>query len=604
MSKIRYVPALSIAIVLLAMFAPAYADHTDPSMPLAPNTENPAAEMVTRGEGTWQFIANFPPNPGTDLVFFKKGGDLYASSGTLGQGNEGHVGQRIIRLTKDGVVDPEWMYDHGSAHCTPVNPSVTGLQHDAAIGARFDPKVIIDTTDATGRCHDPNGAGLELIDITQLHKGNPPREIHLTRHLGFSHTVTVDAKRKWIVYNSTSQFSPPAASGDMPAGDRQWIDVLDIRSCLFRGKDAKLPLDEKRERCRPIVYRLPFAPSWSRQRNWYDGELRPGSEAACHDITATPGRIYCAALNATLIFDVSDIVNPETGNLRGTPLNCTVLDGTNTGAKVTDCADPAVTGYPTAENPGPQLKGWKFLGTFHHPGRDCLPPPGNNQTCNTNLFVESDQGVAVSHEADPTFNEDYMFVTDERGGGIVPPGASCFPTIDNPVGNGGAHAFDISDPTNINYAMTPAGEKAVYITNPITPESTFCDIHVMKPIAPNRFMTAYYTQGTRIVDFSRDENGKLSFNEVAAALVPDSNQWVAAPFKTTQNDDGTVTYFIMASDIQRGIDIYSWTGPAPGAAAPDGGSGMSVSSANAGLLALAFVLVPAAAVYGRRRRRS
>ncbi len=71
-------------------------------------------------------------------------------------------------------------------------------------------------------------------------------------------------------------------------------------------------------------------------------------------------------------------------------------------------------------------------------------------------FERSDHGVSVAHEADPTPDEQFMFVTDERGGGVVAPGSSCTPGIENPYGNGGAHAFGISDPTNIRYATTPA----------------------------------------------------------------------------------------------------------------------------------------------------
>jgi hypothetical protein len=32
-------------------------------------------------------------------------------------------------------------------------------------------------------------------------------------------------------------------------------------------------------------------------------------------------------------------------------------------------------------------------------------------------------------------------------------------------------------------------------------------------------------------------------------------------FRVQRNPDGTRTYFIMASDINRGIDVLSWTGP-------------------------------------------
>jgi hypothetical protein len=98
-----------------------------------------------------------------------------------------------------------------------------------------------------------------------------------------------------------------------------------------------------------------------------------------------------------------------------------------------------------------------------------------------------------------------MFVIDERGGGVVPPGSSCAPGIDNPYGNGGAHAFDVSDPANVRYAKTPTGEKAVYISDAVVPAETFCDIHVMELVpGEQRFIAAYYSQGIKIVDYFVD----------------------------------------------------------------------------------------------------
>jgi hypothetical protein len=579
------------AVVLLTVLSflvvglPAGADHTNPRTPLAPTEGSPPLEIITRGQGTWEFIRNFPANPGTDLRFFTKGKDIYASAGTLGQADAGHVGQRMIRLTVNSVVAPQWVADHGSAHCLTDNPGgTTGLQHDASVTGYKNPKLLIDTTDAIQRCHDGPGGGLELIDISLLAKPSfEPREVHLTRHAGFSHTVTVDATRPWIVYNSSSDFA-----------GRPWIDVLDVRTCLTSDKWS---LARKRQACRPAVFRIPFQNEWTQALDVHYDNLNPGS-AACHDITARPGRIYCAALNATLIFDVSNLTN-ERGNVRGTRLPCTITDGEATGAKVTDCSG-AGPGSPSAE-------GWNFLGTFNHPGRDCVFPHPEGQpmtNCNSNNFVRSDEGVSVSHEADPDETGNYMFVTDERGGGVVPPGSSCEPGIDNPYGNGGAHVFDVSDPSNIEYVLQPDGSRAIYISDAVVPAPSFCDIHVMEPLpGEQRFVTAYYSQGTKIVDYHIDQNGRWTFEEVASftPIGVNANTWTADVFKTKRQGE-TVTYFFMASDIQRGIDIFSWTGPAgPGIgsinAAPSG-----LSAADLGLGGLGLVLLPAAALIGRRRR--
>lgn len=580
---------LAMSCGLLSVAAPAGADHTDPNTPLSPTTGAPPGQMTTFGAGTWEYIQNIAPNPGSDLEFWTERGTVYSATGTLGQGNEGHVGQRILQLVKKGQVDIAWRADHGSAHCTPRNTGILSLQHDSQIAQYKQKTLLIDTTDTTGRCHDTSGGGLEIIDVSLLNRpGTEPREIHLTRHAGTSHTHTVDATRPWIVYNSSSEFS-----------GRPWIDVLDIRSCLF--VDPRTPLQEKRDLCRPEVYRIPFQPEWSQLRNWYDGQLRPGTEAACHDITATRGRIYCAGLNATLIFDVRGLTDAN-GNINGTPLPCTLADGTSTTAKVTDCS--AMGPEQTA-----QATGWQFLGTFNHPGRDCSPPPVQNYSCNNNLFVEADDGVSVSHEADPSRDAKYMFVTDERGGGVVPPGASCSTGVDNPYGNGGIHVFDITDPSNIEYALTPSGDKAVFRSEILHPNATFCDVHVIEHIpGENRFIVAYYSSGTKIVDYFIDSNGQITFQETASLMLPNNNVWAVEDFKIVNNGDGTRTYYFLADDIERGIDIFKWTGPtnfpsqAQAVAEQLAAQETGIAAGDAGLLALGLVLLPAAAGIRRRRR--
>ncbi len=591
------VSLLTVAIALSFLFvlgAPASADHSDPSQPQSPTAGTTSAPTASKGGG-WKHIANFPANPGTDLEFFTKGGAVFSSSGTLGQGAEGHVGQRILQLTDAaGNVKPTWRADHGSAACDTDNTGVTSLQHDVQVTPKGDAELLIDTVDTRGRCHDTNGGGLEFVDISGMGTdGFKPREVHVTRHNGTSHTVTVDDTRPNIVYNSSSEF------GGMP-----WIDVMDIRSCLGNGS---LPLEAKRDGCRPQVFRIPFQPEWSSQK-LPDGTLR--QPASCHDITARGTRIYCAALNATLIFDVSGMTNSD-GSIKGTPLPCTVVNGTRTTAKVTDCALGGTTANgPTATAAwqaagSPQAEGWTFLGSINHPGRyDQTGGTGGN----TNTVVPSTEGVAVSHEADPTPDGKFMFITDERGGGVVPGGASCAEGVDNPYGNGGMHVFDISNPANPTYALDTAGNKAVFISDEIVTAPTFCTIHVIEQIpGENRLVIGWYSQGIKIVDYAIDSQGRWSFNEVANFTLPGAQTWAAEQFKMTDNPDGTRTYSFLASDIARGIDVVSWTGkpnpsPCKGKGCPKPPKGSKPQHGNAGLVAIGFAVLPAAAAWGRRRR--
>ena len=605
----RVFVAVAAAVLSGAFALPAAADHTNPNQPLAPIAPPlPGTGILAQGEGEWDFITNIPPNLGTDLKFFMKNGDLYAASGTLGQGPAGFVGQRFIKLIDDqtGDVAPTWVADHGSAACE-INTAVTGLQHDQAVTPAVDPLLLADTTDATGRCHDTPGGGLELVDISGLGRQNfTVREVGLIRHHGFSHTVTADPNRPGIFYNSTSDARTP----------NLWIDIVDARSCMFA--DPSLPLKIKRNRCKPAVYRL----SWENHPEWTerdpDGEENPrpnepGSQAACHDITVAGNLLYCASLQATLYFDIAGMFD-ENGNINGERLRCGRIPGTRTGALVTNCAR---FGPSTPQNPVPHVTGWQFLGNYNHPGR----VPGPSVTANLNMEVPSSEGVSVSHESDPTPDGDFLMVTDERGGGIVPPGASCTPGIDNPYGNGGLHIFDLNQrvPDLNNTAQTPQppyfpyareadGSKAIWRGDVTVPAATFCTIHVIDHVPDEaRIFMGYYSQGIKVLDYFIDRNNRWSFRETASLTLEGDNDWVAEPFKIVDNRDGTRTYWIMASDIQRGIDIVTWTGPKnplPKAGLVPGTATRKLAVGDLTLLVLGVVGLPLAARFGRRRRRA
>ncbi|HEX2031610.1 MAG TPA: hypothetical protein VHL78_09440, partial [Actinomycetota bacterium] len=562
-----------LAAFLVVPMVPARADHTNPNTPqwltngVAPGTG------IARGAGTWTFLENFAANPGSDLKFFEKNGDLYSSSGTLGQGvttaassaPQPFIGQRILRLIDREVVngqvtetvDPTWVADHGSAKCD-INTAVTGLQHDVAVTPRVDPVLMADTTDATGRCHDTPGGGLELIDISGL--GTPGfevRELRLIHLRGLSHTVTADPNRPGIFYNSASDSNTV----------NTWIDVINARSCMRftdANGDGTITLAEKREQCNPQVYRL----SWEHRPDWSqrdpDGEELPRpndptSAANCHDITVVRSTLYCAGLNATLIFDIRGMFVPGEG-LNGRPLECTERPGTRTAAMVTDCS---AIGPNTPTTPVRHLRGWRFRGNYNHPGR-----PANQ--ANNNLEVPSEEGVSVSHESDPSPDNKSLFVTDERGGGVVPPGASCSPGIDNPYGNGGIHVYDLTKrvrdlnggPPYFPYAKEVGDDKAVWRGSPTVPAATFCTVHVIHHIPDERrIFMGYYSQGVKVLDYSVDDQGRFTFTETASFTLAGVNSWVTEPFKIVDNPDGTRTYFLMSSDIQRGIDFLTWTGP-------------------------------------------
>ena len=623
--------SLSVAFVftlaaglMTVLGPPASADHTTPPGPLSPTTETTQAGLPF-GTGTWAHITNFPPNPGSDFALFTRQvgttRELYASSGTLGGADEGHVGQRITRLTSNNqtVVDPTWIADHGSANCPdPLSTGNTSLQHDAAVAGAprrtsrlqsiprpTEMELLIDNSDFIGRCHDPDGGGLELIDITNV---SQPKEIHLVRLRGDSHTVTVDDRRPWIVYNSTSEFGGIAE--DMP-----WIDVMDVRTCVNLGTRT---LAQKRAACRPKVFRIPQQPSWTYQRNYYDGagaiDPTQGS-AACHDITSVGNRLYCAGINATFILDVTNLTDAS-GNIRGTQLSCPIIAaGTDTAAAVTNCSGHGASA-PTVDP-----NAFTFLGTRNHAGLDCNPPPiPRNPFCNSNLLVPVEEDIAISHEADPSHDGRVMFVTDERGGGVVPPGASCTPGGPTDFSNGGMHALDIRgaapgrDPAdNFPYMLDPAGNKAVFIGAVRVPAASFCTVHMIEHAhEEQRLFVAYYSQGVKVVDYFFHDQGtatldddRISFRETASFVLPNANTWVAHQFKTVANGDGTNTYYLLTGDIERGIDVISYrAAPNPIGAPPPAEATATIQAGNAGAGLLVLVAALPAAAALRRRRRS
>ena len=576
MPSIRTSITAVLASLLVLSFAPAaQADHTDPRTRQAATQDPGTTQLVENGEGTWEFIRNFPGNPGTDFEVFEQNGRVYASAGTLGQGDEQHVGQRLIRLVRrDGRVKPRWVADHGSANCETANPAgTTGLQHDVQVTPKRNPKLLIDTTDSTGRCHDPAGGGLEIVDISNLaDKKFKPREIALTRMAGTSHTVTRDAKRPWILYNNASQ------STGAP-----WIDVLDIRTCLGKGS-----IEKKRAACRPEVFRIPLLPEWA-QRIDANGERIEGTESSCHDITSKGYKLYCANLNSTIVLDVKGLTDAN-GNIKGDPLKCKVIDGTDTAAKVTDCSDNESVGNG-------QALGWKYYGHINHAGR--------NGSHNTNTEYTSKEQVAVSHEAEPTPDNKFMFVTDERGGGIVTGGASCSNENTDVYANGGVHVYDISEPGEFKYAETPEGEKAVFIGDVVAPSPTFCTAHVMEQIkGEQRFSIAWYTQGTKLVDWFTDANDKWTFRETSSVIPqnPTANTWASEVFKKKVNEDGTVSYWFVATDVTRGIDVLKWTGPAnPLGTPPPAASQQQRGEDRSGVLGAGALLLLPGALWARRR---
>ena len=592
-------------------------------MPLSStfNSGGPGAE--------WELVTSVPTgNPQTDADFFTRDGETYMSAGTLGTGPNGG-GQTIVQLTQNGEVDPQPLNPFPSASCLSNPADITGLQHDVEAtpkggvplntANRFadtsDAELIVDATDAPGRCHDqgelglanaPQG-GLEIVDVT-----NPatPTVIGMTSHIGEAHTVNIDPKRPHIAYAVTSDSvgveDDGTRSNESGSGlNLDGFEVVDLSSCM--GFPEGTSIAAKRAACKPQVWRYRYPTAQMAL-----GHTLKDTIYACHELEVYPDdRLTCGSGAALIGFDMSgafnDMGTPDDftdDKPRGTPLPCNERPSSSAppffvpDLTVIDCVDGAGgadLGVPGWLSMGaPSLEGVEYLGSIHHQGR-----AGTGELAPTG----ADEDIDFNHEAELSQSGNLLIATDERGGGIAPPGASCAAQpggqSTNPQGNGGVHFFrsgalhtggpGTAESEQGAYAQTPAGERAIFRAPIRTqPRATVCTAHVFQQIpGENRIFMAWYSQGTRVIDYLERPDGTVEIQETGWFLPENTNEWVSAIFKSEPNDDGTVTYYGAAGDFNLGeagrntIDVYRVTlppAPAPGAGpgvgnGPTGGDG-------------------------------
>jgi hypothetical protein len=605
------VVAIAAALCLPAV-AFAHLDHAPPNFS---QQTPPSLTFMSGGEGAkWEFLGTFPTgNPHTDIDFFQRGGATYASLGTLGIGpNAG--GQTIFQLTDaKGAFDPHYVTGVPTASCVSNPANATGLQHDVEstpkantvlntdnqFANKAETQLIIDATDASGRCHDQGGSlglsgaprgGLEIIDVTDPTK---PVTIGLTSHIGESHTVNIDPKRPHIAYSVTSDSigvdaERKRANDTTSATTLDGFEVVDLSSCMNFPSSATV--QQKRDACRPQVFRYRYE-----SVDIVLGHTnRTNGIYGCHELEIYPDdRLACASGSASILFDMKDAfddngtpTNFTDDKPRGTPLPCRVRDSSSapqfaTGAKVTDCvtgtrngADQNL-GVPEWTKIGaPSLTGVRWIGSAYHQGRETA-------TGAADPAFPSSEDVDFSHESELTHSGRFLISSDERGGGIAPPGASCSPGADNPTGNGGLHAYRVdklqrkhpanSDEAFAAYARNKDGGKAIYRSPVRTkPQAALCTAHVFQQIpGQNRIFMGWYAQGTKIVDYTENTDGTIDFKEVGYFIPENANEWVSAIWKVDRNADGSFTYWGATGDFYVGdggrgtMDLYKVTLPPP-----------------------------------------
>ena len=597
--------ALVVAAASLGLASAASAHELDHPAPGYTAAAPVGTGLNSGPAGAWKLLTTFPTgNPHTDLDFFTQGGEIYASVGTLAAGaNAG--GQTIVQLTNRGVVDPRYVSSHPSASCLSDPSAALGLQHDveatpkgetilnaANAGAvRTDAQLLLDATDHRGRCHDQGVAGvaqaprggIEIVDITNV---LDPVEIGLTSHIGEAHTVNVDPKRPHIAYAVTSDAVGvgPAPEyrrlnevpGSSDRHDLDGFEVIDLSSCM--NFPVLTSIEIRRALCRPQVYRYRFPSTLASL-----GHTTKSSIYGCHELEVyADDTLTCGSGAAGLVFDLSRAFD-RNGKPKGTPLPCSVRPSSTvgvyaTGAMVTDCvvgANGQSLDVPTWLASGaPSLEGVRFVGSVYHQGRGGPFPATEDNDFN--------------HELELSGSGRYLIATDERGGGVTPPGATCATGVDNELGNGGVHfyrrdALLTSTPTAeqawAQYARTPDGGKAIYRATVRTgAEPSVCTAHVFQQIpGQNRIFMGWYSQGTQVLDFVERADGTVELKEAGWFIPENANTWVSHVFKMRENPDGTFTYWGATGDFlidgtgRSAIDVWEVTLPAPPKPASSGG---------------------------------
>lgn len=636
----RRAAVLLLALGLVLPFAgTAVADHAAPDFNPLPGLTTGLNQGGIDGV-EFEMVESFiTGNPHTDIDFFSQAGVTYVSAGTLGIGpNSG--GQNIFKLTDDaGNVSAdtiEYVAGHPSASCLSDPSAALGLQHDVEAtpkGADVplhgnltdneeavtgDTQLLIDATDGRGRCHDqgtlgvrgvPLG-GLEIIDVTDVEN---PVEIALTSHIGQAHTVNVDPRRPHIAYVVTSDSVSVNADGvraneTTDQNNHDGFEIVDLSSCMtapFGTMQEGLDVAGKREACQPQVWRYRW-PTTAMAL----GHTNQNAVYACHELEIWPeDKITCGAGAALLLFDMSDVFSAgEDGFERPKvdPLSCSVRETTSTAltstaAAITDCTvgpageDLRIKNWLAMGEPGSIGADIGYLGTAHHQGRQAT---GGDITSPAYGAAED---IDFNHEAEFTHSRNFVIATDERGGGVVPPGATCAMGLDNPVGNGGLHAYTVDDlfvtdelaavpePEEAwtSYAETPDREKAIFRAPINTPgTATECTAHVFQQLPAEgdgtmgRIFMGWYTQGTQVVDYRENADGTFEFAHVGYFIPEHANQWVSHVFSCAVNDDGRISYYGVIADFfvlngRNAVEVYKATLPPLGAAFDDGAAALT-----------------------------
>ncbi|MFP5369644.1 MAG: hypothetical protein ACLGI3_02695, partial [Actinomycetes bacterium] len=440
--------------------------------------------------------------------------------------------------------------------------------------------------------------------------------------IGEAHTVNVDPRRPHIAYVVTSDAVGVNGDGvrtnELAQSDRlgrpapdlfshDGFEVVDLSSCMtapFGTMPDGLDVAGKRAACKPQVWRYRYETTAMAL-----GHTNKNTVYGCHELeTYADDTLTCGGGAAMLLLDMAGVFAPGADGLerpKGEPLPCAVRESssvvTPSGAAVTDCVvgvdgfDLRIRNWLANGTPGSITEDVGYLGTAHHQGRQSATGDV------TSPAFPATEEIDFDHEAEYTHSGKFVIATDERGGGVLPPGATCTQALDNPVGNGGLHAYAVdrlfrttdlaavptAEQAFTSYARTPGGDKAIFRTPVNTPGTpTECTAHVFQQLpqegdgSMGHIFMGWYSQGTQVLDYRENADGSFEFALVGYFIPELANQWVSHVFSCQVQDDGRIAYYGVASDFQLGngrnaVEVYKATLPPLGAAFDEGAAAVT-----------------------------
>jgi len=160
-----------------------------------------------------------------------------------------------------------------------------------------------------------------------------------------------------------------------------------------------------------------------------------------------------------------------------------------------------------------------------------------------------DARLEYSHQAETNFDRSLLLVSDEafefeEAGecGASGPGSS-----DELDDTGAVHFYRLNHDGTLAANEPGFGQVGIFNIGREKNDVGHCTIHVFSQ-APdeNRLVTAWYGRGVRVVDFSRPEAAR----ELGSFVATGADVWAAKAHRG----------YIFAGDINRGFDVYRYTG--------------------------------------------